>query len=138
MGTPQSVTTAGEYANDANRDEFTVTERRAPAPAAGMPKPGTAQALAYSMLAARGLSDAEYSCLVSLWDRESRWNVSALNSSSGAYGIPQALPGNKMASAGADWATNPATQVTWGLAYIAARYLTPCSAWAHSESVGWY
>ncbi|WP_456236389.1 aggregation-promoting factor C-terminal-like domain-containing protein [Actinomyces mediterranea] len=52
--------------------------------------------------------------------------------------MPQALPGSKMAAAGVDWATNPATQITWGLGYIAGRYGTPCSAWAHSNAVGWY
>jgi len=96
------------------------------------------RAIAQSMVAARGWSDTEFQCLVSLWDRESGWNPYAANTSSGAYGIPQALPGSKMASAGADWQTNPATQITWGLGYIAGRYGTPCGAWAHSNSVGWY
>ncbi|WP_312349907.1 ubiquitin-like domain-containing protein [Actinomyces sp.] len=96
------------------------------------------RAIAQSMVAARGWSDTEFQCLVSLWDRESGWNPYAANPSSGAYGIPQALPGSKMASAGADWQTNPATQITWGLGYIAGRYGTPCGAWAHSNSVGWY
>jgi len=63
--------------------------------------------------------------------------VNAANPS-GAYGIPQALPGSKMASAGADWATNPATQITWGLGYITSRYGTPCGAWGQSQSAGWY
>ena len=70
--------------------------------------------------------------------RESRWDYRAMNPSSGAYGIPQSLPGSKMASAGSDWRTNPVTQIRWGLGYIAVRYGTPCGAWAHSESVGWY
>ena len=89
-------------------------------------------------MAARGWSDSEYQCLVQLWNRESQWNPHAQNSSSGAYGIPQALPGSKMATAGADWQTNPVTQINWGLGYIAGRYGTPCSAWAHSNAVGWY
>lgn len=108
------------------------------APAAGTPDPGSAQAIAYEMVMSRGWGEGEYSCLVSLWNRESGWNVYAYNASSGATGIPQALPGSKMASAGADWATNPATQITWGLGYITSRYSTPCGAWAHSESNGWY
>ena len=139
-GAAQSVTVAGEFSNGASRDGFTVTEKRvvASAPAAGIPDPGTAQAIAYQMLTSQGLGDTEFSCLVALWDRESHWNVYSSNSSSGAYGIPQALPGEKMASAGADWATNPATQIAWGLSYIADRYSTPCGAWAHSEDVGWY
>jgi hypothetical protein len=78
------------------------------------------------------------SCLVSLWNRESRWNMNASNPSSGAYGIPQALPGSKMASAGADWRTNPQTQVKWGLGYIKGTYGTPCGAWGHSQASGWY
>ena len=102
------------------------------------PNPGTAQAIAYDMVKARGWSDGEFSCLVALWKRESGWRVNAYNSGSGAYGIPQALPGSKMASAGADWATNPATQITWGLGYVSGRYGTPCGAWGHSQSTGWY
>lgn len=108
------------------------------APAAGTPDPGTAMAIALTMVDARGWSSEQYDCLVSLWNKESRWNAYANNPSSGAYGIPQALPGSKMASAGADWATNPATQITWGLGYIQARYGDPCGAWGHSQRVGWY
>lgn len=138
----QSLAVGGDYANTAARDPFTVSEIKpvvvaSAAPAAGMPDPGTAQAIAYAMLQARGMGDDQYSCLVALWNRESHWNVYAYNPS-GAYGIPQALPGDKMASAGADWATNPATQITWGLGYIEGRYGTPCGAWAKSESSGWY
>ncbi len=110
----------------------------ASAPAVGTPDPGTAQAIAYEMLQARGWGDDQFSCLVALWNKESHWNVYAHNGSSGAYGIPQALPGSKMASAGADWETNPATQITWGLGYITGRYGTPCGAWGHSQSSGWY
>lgn len=108
------------------------------APAAGIPDPGTAQAIAYDMVIARGWDVTQFDCLVSLWDRESHWNVYDANTSSGAYGIPQALPGSKMASAGDDWATNPATQITWGLGYITGRYGTPCGAWDHSNAVNWY
>lgn len=107
-------------------------------PAAAAPDPGSAQAVARDMLLARGWGEDQYSCLYSLWQRESNWNMYAQNVSSGAYGIPQALPGSKMATAGADWQTNAATQISWGLGYIAGRYGTPCNAWAHSESVGWY
>ncbi len=97
-----------------------------------------AQATARGMVAARGWGDDQFSCLVSLWNKESGWNYLAYNKSSGATGIPQALPGSKMASAGADWQTNPATQISWGLGYISGRYGTPCGAWSHSQSVGWY
>ena len=96
------------------------------------------RSLAKPLVAAQGWSDSEYQCLVLLWNRESQWNPYAENASSGAYGIPQALPGSKMASAGADWRTNPVTQINWGLGYIKGRYGTPCSAWAHSNAVGWY
>ena len=113
----------------------------APAPAAD-PGAGTdpesAKAIARSMMSGYGWSDSEFSCLENLWNRESSWNYQAQNASSGAYGIPQALPGAKMSEVADDWATNPSTQITWGLGYISGRYGTPCSAWAHSESVGWY
>ena len=122
------------------RDGFRVTKIPTikPPPAAGIPDPGTAQAIALQMVTARGWGTNEFDCLVALWNRESHWNVYSLNTSSGAYGIPQALPGDKMASVGADWATNPATQITWGLGYITARYGTPCGAWNHSQAKGWY
>ncbi|MDP9830516.1 aggregation-promoting factor C-terminal-like domain-containing protein [Kineosporia succinea] len=96
------------------------------------------QAAAKILLTDRGWSSAQYTCLDSLWTRESSWNYQATNPSSGAYGIPQSLPGSKMAAAGSDWKTNPVTQMRWGLDYIADRYGTPCGAWEHSESVGWY
>ncbi len=94
--------------------------------------------IAQGMLSSHGWGDDQWSCLNNLWQRESGWNPSASNPSSGAYGIPQALPGSKMASAGSDWRTNPATQIKWGLGYIKDRYGSPCGAWAHSQSVGWY
>lgn len=100
--------------------------------------PASAQGIARSMMAANyGWGDDQFACLVSLWNKESGWRVNAANPS-GAYGIPQALPGSKMASAGADWQTNPATQIAWGLGYISGRYGTACGAWGHSQSVGWY
>jgi uncharacterized protein YabE (DUF348 family) len=100
--------------------------------------PGSAKAIARALAAERGWGDGEFTCLDKLWTKESNWRWNAENSSSGAYGIPQALPGSKMASAGDDWRTNPTTQITWGLGYIEGRYGTPCSAWNHSMSVGWY
>lgn len=102
------------------------------------PDPGTAQAIAYEMVLARGWGDDQFACLRALWQRESGWRVNAYNASSGAYGIPQSLPGHKMASAGADWETNPSTQISWGLGYISGRYGNPCGAWASSQSRGWY
>jgi hypothetical protein len=100
--------------------------------------PASAQGIARSIMAASyGWGDDQFACLVSLWSKESGWRVNAANDS-GAYGIPQALPGSKMALAGADWQTNPATQIAWGLGYIAGRYGNACGAWSHSQSVGWY
>lgn len=145
----QSLAVASGFSSVVTRDSYKVTKKvvAAPqaavaavsvgAPAVGRPDPGTAKAIAFDMVAARGWGNDQFSCLVSLYNKESGWNAYAANSS-GAYGIPQALPGSKMASAGADWATNPATQLTWGLGYITARYATPCGAWSHSVNVGWY
>ena len=120
------------------RQQFGVTGGWGTAPAVGRPDPGTAQAIALEMMIQRGWNQGEFGCLVALWAKESGWNHHAMNKSSGAYGIPQALPGNKMASAGEDWATNPATQISWGLGYIEARYGTPCAAWSHSQQKNWY
>ena len=80
----------------------------------------------------------QFECLTLLWNAESGWNHRAHNRSSGAYGIPQALPASKMASAGADWKTNPQTQINWGLRYIESRYGTPCGAWSHFKRKHWY
>ena len=99
---------------------------------------GDPKLVAQAMLADFGFGSGEWSCLESLWEKESGWDPSAANPTSSAYGIPQALPGSKMASAGSDWATNPATQIEWGLGYIRDRYGSPCSAWGHSEANGWY
>ncbi|HAQ59952.1 MAG TPA: 16S rRNA pseudouridylate synthase [Microbacterium sp.] len=110
----------------------------APRVAASGTSAADAQAIAHGMLGGYGWGDDQFGCLVSLWNKESGWNYQAYNRSSGATGIPQALPGSKMASAGADWQTNPATQISWGLGYIAGRYGSPCGAWSHSQSVGWY
>jgi uncharacterized protein YabE (DUF348 family) len=108
------------------------------APAGPAPSPGSAKAIARDMMANYGWNnDAQYNCLVVLWDHESGWNVHAANPS-GAYGIPQALPGYKMASAGSDWQNNAATQIRWGLGYIGDRYGSPCGAWSFWQGHGWY
>ena len=85
-----------------------------------------------------GWSDGDFQALVKLWNKESRWNPYASNSSSGAYGIPQALPASKMATYGTDYRTNYKTQIEWGLSYIKSRYGTPTAAWTHSCNTGWY
>lgn len=99
---------------------------------------GDPKAIAQAMLGQFGFGADQWSCLESLWEKESGWDPTAANPTSSAYGIPQSLPGSKMASAGADWATNPATQIEWGLGYIRDTYGSPCSAWGHSEANGWY
>jgi len=96
------------------------------------------QSYAYALVESRGWSVSEFTCLYDLWNRESRWRVDAENKSSGAYGIPQALPGSKMKKAGDDWRTNFETQIDWGISYIKNRYGTPCGAWDHSQRKGWY
>jgi hypothetical protein len=102
------------------------------------PDPGTAQSTAWNMMSSFGFDpNTQFSCLNNIWTRESGWRWDAANAS-GAYGIPQALPGSKMASAGADWQTNPATQIKWGLGYIQSVYGTPCSAWSFWQANGWY
>lgn len=149
----QEVLVAGSYTNTVSRDSFTVGEKPKPkpkpkpkaaasagfaAPDAAVPSPGSAQAIAHAKVIARGWGEDQFNCLVSLWNKESGWRVNAMNSSSGAYGIPQALPGSKMGSAGADWATNAGTQIEWGLGYITDRYGSPCGAWGKSQADGWY
>jgi hypothetical protein len=99
---------------------------------------GSPQQIANAMLGQFGWSGSQFSCLNPLWAHESGWSVSATNAGSGAYGIPQALPGSKMGSAGPGWQTNPATQIRWGLNYIRDTYGSPCAAWSHEESAGWY
>ncbi|TXS45029.1 lytic transglycosylase domain-containing protein [Streptomyces sp. uw30] len=94
----------------------------------------SAQTVAKKMIS----DSAQYQCFSNIVDHESDWNVNATNASSGAYGLVQALPGNKMASAGSDWKTNPATQIEWGLDYMKDRYGSPCGAWGFWQSNGWY
>jgi len=101
------------------------------------PDPGTAESIAYNMLPSFGFSKDQFGCLNNIWTRESGWRYNAENAS-GAYGIPQALPGSKMASAGADWMTDPTTQIKWGLGYIKSVYGTPCDAWAFWQDHSWY
>jgi hypothetical protein len=85
-----------------------------------------------------GFSEKEYKCLNSLWTKESHWNYKARNKSSGAHGIPQALPASKMNVISTDWRTNPVTQIRWGLRYISIRYETPCKALAKHKRSNYY
>ncbi|MEX0429089.1 lytic transglycosylase domain-containing protein [Nocardioides sp. DS6] len=98
---------------------------------------GDPKSVASALLSSYGWSGSQFGCLDSLWTKESGWRVNAYNPS-GAYGIPQALPGSKMSSAGPNWQTDAETQIKWGLGYIQDRYGSPCGAWAHSESYNWY
>ncbi|MDE0546219.1 phospholipase [Microbacterium sp. C7(2022)] len=134
---------AAEEAAEARRKAEEEAKRQAAeaaaAAAAAANTPAGAQATAQQMSAEKyGWGAGQFSCLVSLWQKESGWNYQAYNSSSGATGIPQSLPGSKMASAGADWQTNATTQIAWGLDYISRAYGTPCAAWGHSQAVNWY
>jgi resuscitation-promoting factor RpfB len=128
--TPSPVASAASGSGSGSSNPVTASE---PAP-----DPGTAQSIAYNMLSSFGWSPStQYDCLNAMWTRESNWIYNAENAS-GAYGIPQALPGSKMASAGPDWQTDPTTQIKWGLGYIQGRYGSPCAAWAFWQANGWY
>lgn len=111
-------------------------------PASGGGNPSANQALAKQIATAMGHSDwtsgQQWSDWVALWNQESGWSATAKNPSSGAFGIPQSLPASKMASAGADYMTNPATQIKWGVGYIADRYGNPSAAMAHERANNWY
>ncbi|TQF03637.1 lytic transglycosylase domain-containing protein [Kitasatospora acidiphila] len=96
--------------------------------------PGSVQALAASIVG----DSTQFQCFSNIVTRESGWNYTAVNPSSGSYGLVQALPGSKMASAGADWRTNPATQIKWGLGYMNDRYGSPCGAWSFWQAHSWY
>ncbi|WP_146116724.1 hypothetical protein [Microbacterium sp. MYb64] len=100
--------------------------------------PAGAQAYAAGQLGNYGWGQDQFSCLYRLWMQESSWRADALNPDSDAYGIPQALPADKMAAAGPDWRTNGDTQIDWGLSYIQDRYGSPCGAWAHEVANNWY
>ena len=136
----EAARAAAEAAAQAQREaEEAAAAAAAAAALADANTPAGAQATAQQLASANyGWGSDQFSCLVSLWNKESGWNYQAYNDSSGATGIPQALPGSKMASAGSDWQSNATTQIVWGLGYISSVYGTPCSAWGHSQSTGWY
>ena len=102
--------------------------------------PGSNRAIGQEIAASHGWTGIEWQCLDNLWEKESNWRHLVANPSSGAYGIPQALPAEKMATVASDWMTNPATQIEWGLTYIEGRYGTPCYAWGvwSNHSPHWY
>jgi hypothetical protein len=129
-GSPTSTSPSGGTSGSSGGTTVPVVTVAAPAP-------GTAKSIAYSLMSSFGFPATEFGCLDDLWTRESSWVYDAENAS-GAYGIPQALPGSKMATAGADWQTNPTTQIRWGLGYIQQVYGNPCAAWNFELANGYY
>ena len=135
----QTLTAAAQKAADAVKSAAAAHDRQVAAARAAANTPDGARATARRLAASlHGWGDGEFQCLSALWAKESGWNYQSYNASSGAGGIPQALPASKMASAGSDWASNAATQITWGLDYIARGYGSPCAAWNHSQAMNWY
>jgi hypothetical protein len=120
------------------------TKPAAPKPSSSYPVPASCneysgnRGIGCALLLEAGFGLAEMPCLEKLWTKESGWNPLSSNRSTGAYGIPQALPGSKMSVYGSDWRTNPVPQIKWGLNYIKNRYRTPCGAWSHFQASGWY
>lgn len=142
------TTTPAVLALDLPNKPLAVGRRMAPVPVAAPRRVsrastrlsllGSPRTIAHALLLRRGWSESEWTCLDALWTRESNWDVTASNGRSGAYGIPQALPADKMATMGSDWRTNALTQIRWGLSYIAQSYGDPCSALSHSDRYGYY
>ncbi len=129
---PRAVREARERARAARQE---ASRERAARSSVRTLSSGGARGLAARMASSRyGWGSDQFSCLNSLWERESGWNVHASNPS-GAYGIPQALPGSKM---GGDWRNDAAQQISWGLGYIKGRYGDPCGAWGSFQDKGWY
>ncbi|WP_250214950.1 lytic transglycosylase domain-containing protein [Acrocarpospora catenulata] len=113
-------------------------QRPASVRAEPMSQRNQSRAFAFRLVSRKAWSPTQFRCLDSLWTRESNWNHLAQNPSSGAYGIPQALPADKMARVSWDWRHNPRTQIRWGIKYIKGRYGSPCGAWGHFRSHNWY
>ena len=149
VATPTPVQVTGEGARAADIPDTAIMAqlaRRAERIARHLPPPtppadvdrGSNRALGYQLMVEFGFPSDQWPYLDALWTRESGWNQLAENPTSGAYGIPQSLPATKMGVVGADWRTNPETQIRWGLAYIGARYGSAQKAWQHSQQFGWY
>ena len=138
MANPTSILAAESAASSTGGTSQTGGGTTVDTPAAPA-DPSGAEAIGKELLPAFGFNQTtQWDCLYNLWMRESGWNVYAENTASGAYGIPQAYPGNKMASVASDWQTDPTTQIKWGLGYIVARYVTPCGAWQNEVDYGFY
>ncbi|MFE0425023.1 transglycosylase SLT domain-containing protein [Streptomyces sp. NPDC058953] len=110
------------------------TASAAPTAAPAAAEAASAKAIAQKVIG----NDAQFQCFSQIVTKESGWDVQASNPSSGAYGLVQALPATKMATAGSDWKTNPETQIEWGLNYMEERYGSPCAAWTKWQTQGWY
>ena len=133
------IATLATYEKEIKKEKTRSKEKASRSKKANSLAAKTNQAFAKSYMESKySWGEDQHSCLVNLWNRESGWRHTADNPTSSAYGIPQALPGKKMASAGADWRTNPETQIKWGLKYIDKRYKTPCGAWSAFKKKGWY
>jgi hypothetical protein len=133
------IATLATYEKEIKKEKTRSKEKASRSKKANSLAAKTNQAFAKSYMESKySWGEDQHSCLVNLWNRESGWRHTADNPTSSAYGIPQALPGKKMASAGADWRTNPETQIKWGLKYIKHRYETPCGAWSAFKKKGWY
>ena len=134
----KAAATAQATQNTATQNTGTAQPTPSATASAAPAASGSPQQIARAMLGSFGWSSSQFSCLDPLWAHESGWSVTAYNAGSGAYGIPQALPGSRMAGAGPDWQTNAATQIRWGLEYIKGTYGSPCGAWDHEQATGWY
>jgi hypothetical protein len=133
------IATLATYEKEIKKEKTRGNEKASRSKRGDSPDVKANQAFAKSFMESQyNWGEDQHSCLVDLWNRESGWRHTADNPTSSAYGIPQALPGSKMASAGADWRTNPETQIKWGLKYIENRYETPCGAWSAFKKKGWY
>ncbi|MEV5984550.1 lytic transglycosylase domain-containing protein [Streptomyces sp. NPDC052051] len=121
---------------DAERDKLTSTS--ASADASSIPVQSSYTVAQVQAIARQIVPAGQFQCFSNIVNHESTWNYRATNASSGAYGLVQALPAGKMASAGADWQTNPATQIKWGLNYMNASYGSPCGAWSFWQANHWY
>jgi hypothetical protein len=128
---------ADASSRDNNRNNNTTTTYNGPVPASCQDYTGN-RALGCKLMLAAGYALSEMPCLDKMWTKESNWRTTAENKSSGAYGIPQALPANKLANFGSDWRTNPEPQILWGLDYIKKRYNSPCGAWTFWQNHNWY
>jgi hypothetical protein len=136
---------AEEAARQAQASKASRSQTRTPAPTPSVgPIPTSCsaytgnKATGCAILLDEGFGLSQMPCLDKMWSRESGWRTNAENASSGAYGIPQALPASKMATFGADYRTNPVPQIKWGLSYIKGRYTSPCGAWSFWQAHGWY